>query len=189
MRTISKTLMIIGIMGAFVSCKSSFDATETMELRDNREAVYQEIISNPAQLNEFMELALQDDGARMTIMKNHIQMMESAEMKGMMQSNPDMKEMMRSHMQKMMEENPEMREKMHSLMMEKMMNNPDGRKMLMKKMDDHMEMKKEMMGMVMEKLMSNPEMKEKMMKKMMENPEMMEQMKSKMKEKNSDSGK
>lgn len=57
MKTISKTLMIIGIVGAVISCKSSFNAAETMELQNNREAVYKEIISNPGQLNKFIELA------------------------------------------------------------------------------------------------------------------------------------
>ena len=112
MRTISKTLMIIGIIGAFVSCKSSFDATETMELQNNREAVYQEMISNPGQLNEFIELAQQDEEARRIMMQSQMQMMESARMKEMMKNNPDMKERVNSHMQKMMEENPEIQGKM-----------------------------------------------------------------------------
>lgn len=185
MRTFSKTLMIIGIIGAFVSCKSSFDATETMELQDNRKAVYQEIISNPEQLDEFMELAQQDDQARRTMMQSHMQMMESGKMEMMMQNNPDMKEKMKLHMQKMMEKNPEMREKMHSMMMEKMMENTEGRKMMMERMHKNTDMKKDMM----KKMMDNPEMMEDMIEKMMDNPEMKKKMRSEMKEENSNSEK
>ncbi|MGM0932844.1 MAG: hypothetical protein ACQEWD_05310 [Bacteroidota bacterium] len=185
MRTISKTLILIGIMGAFVSCKSSFDATETMELQNNRNAVYQEIISNPGQLNEFIELAQQDEEARRIMMQSQMQMMESARMKEMMENNPDMKERVNSHMQKMMEKNPEMQGKMQSMMIEKMLKSPEGRKMLMEKIHKNTEMKKDMM----KKMMDNPEMMEGMMEKMMDNPEMKKKMKSKMKEENSNSEK
>lgn len=77
MRTIFKMFMVIGIMGAVVSCKSTFSASETMELKNNRKAVYHEIISNPDQLREFIDLAKQDEGARKIMMHNHMQMMES----------------------------------------------------------------------------------------------------------------
>ena len=62
MKTIVKTLMIIGAVGTLVSCKSTFNATETMETQANRNAVYQEIISKPSQFSEFINLAQQDEG-------------------------------------------------------------------------------------------------------------------------------
>ena len=144
MKTIVKTLMIIGVIGSLVSCKSAFNASQTMEKQENRNAVYQEIISSPDQLNEFIELAQKDERATKIIMNNHMKMMESGKMKEMMKTNPDMKEKMKAHMQKMMEDNPEMKEKM----MQKMKENP------------------EMMEAMMEAMMKNPEMKKKMMEKM-----------------------
>lgn len=169
MKTIVKTLLIIVAVGTMVSCKSTFNAAETMEVQDNRNALYQEIISNPSQFIEFIDLAQQNEGAKKLMMQNHMQMMESGEMKTMMDKNPEMKEKMKSHMQKMMEENPEMKEKMHMKMLDKMLESPEGRKMLMQKMHENKEMQDEM--------------KEKMMQKMKENPAMMEEMMSKMKEK------
>ena len=77
MRTILKTLMVIGIIGTVVSCKSTFNASETMELPNNRAAVYQEIISNPDQFREFIDLAQQDKEAKKIMMHGHMQMMES----------------------------------------------------------------------------------------------------------------
>lgn len=179
MKTFSNTLMFIGIMGTAVSCKSTFNATEAMELQNNRDAVYQEIISNPGQVKEFIELAQQDEEANKIMMQSHMQMMESGKMKEMMKNNPDRKEKMMSHMQKMMEENPEMKEKMQSMMAEKMLQSPEGRKMLMRKMHENTRMKKEMMG----KMKENPEMMEEMMDKMMDNPEMMKKIMKKMQEK------
>ena len=141
MRTISKTLMLIGIIGAALSCKSTFNATEAMESQNNREAVYQEIISNPGQMNEFIELAQQDDQARRIMMQSHMQMMESGKMKETMKNNPDMKKKMMPHMQKMMEENLEMMEEM----MDKMMDNPERMKKMMKKMQEKGMMEKKPM--------------------------------------------
>ena len=166
MKTIVKTLMIIVAVGTLISCKSTFNASEAMDVPDNRNAVYQEIISNPNQFNEFIDLAQQDEGARKLMMQSHMQMMESGKMKAMMQKNPGMKEKMKSHMEKMMDD-PEMKEKMHKMMQERLDRNP--------------EMKKKMHS----KMKSNPEMAEKMMDKMIqflhENPELMEKMKAKMK--------
>ncbi|MDX1828856.1 MAG: hypothetical protein R3342_04840 [Lutibacter sp.] len=158
MKTIVKTLLIIGVIGSLVSCKSTFNASETLGKQENRNAVYQEIISNPSQFSEFIDLAQQDDGARKIMMKKHMQMMEPGKMKAMMKSNPEMKEKMKSHMQKMMEENPEMKEKMQTMMLDKMLKNPEGRKMLMQKMKENPKM--------MEAMMKNPKMKEKMMEEM-----------------------
>ncbi len=178
MKTIVKILMIIGAVGTMVSCKSTFNATETMETQANRNAVYQEIISNPSQFSEFIDLAQQDAGARKIMMQNHMQMMESGNIKMMMEKNPEMKEKMQSHMQMMMEKNPEMMQKMQAKMLDKMMENEMGRKMLMDEIHNNEMMKKELKAKMMQMINENPEMKEEMMDK---NSEMMKKMKGKMK--------
>jgi hypothetical protein len=179
MKTIGKIVLIIGVIGSLVSCKSTFNASETMEKQENRTAVYQEIISSPSQFNEFIGLAQQDEVTGKILMQNHMQMMETGKMKTMMESNPEMKEKMHSHMQKMMGENPEMKEKMQTMMVDKMLKDPEGRKMLMQKMRGNKEMQEDMM----QKMKENPEMMETMMETMMENPEMKEKMMAKMKDK------
>lgn len=181
MKTITKTLMVIGVLGTLVSCRSTFDAAQTMEVMDNRSAVYQEIISSPSQLNEFIDLAQKDEEASKIIMQKHMQLMESGKMKMMMQDNPEMKEKMKTHMQKMMQDNPEMKEKMQSMMLDKMLKSEEGKKMLMQKMQENNEITDEMKGKMMQKIMDTPEMMEEMMRKMLDkNPEMMEKMKDKM---------
>jgi hypothetical protein len=159
MKTIVKIALIIGVIGSIMSCKSTFNASETMEVQENRNALYQEIITNPSQFNEFIDLAQQDEAARKI-------MMESGKMKAIMENNPEMKEKMKSHMQKMMEENSEMNEKMQTKIVDKMLNDPEGRKMLMQKMHEHKEMQEDMKAKMMQKMMNDPEMKEKMMEKM-----------------------
>ena len=182
MKTIVKILLIIGVIGSLTSCKSTFNASETMAEQENRNAVYQEIISSPSQFNEFIDLAQQDEGARKLMMKNHMQMMESGKMKTMMENNPEMKEKMKAHMQKMMEENPEMKKKMQTMMLAKMMESEPGRKMLMDEIHNNKMMKEEMKAKMMQMMNENPEMMEEMKQKMMEkNPEMMKKMKGKMK--------
>ena len=89
MKLIVKTLLIIVVVGTMVSCKSTFNGTETMEVQDNRNALYQEIISNPSQFNELIGLAQQDEVARKIMMQSHMQMMESGKMKAMMENNPE----------------------------------------------------------------------------------------------------
>ena len=147
MKLIVKTLLIIVVVGTMVSCKSTFNGTETMEVQDNRNALYQEIISNPSQFNELIGLAQQDEVARKIMMQSHMQMMESGKMKAMMENNPEMQE-----------ENPEMKDKMQSKMLEKMLESPEGRKMLLQKMYENKEIQAEMR----EKMMGNSEMKNKM---------------------------
>jgi hypothetical protein len=183
MKTIIKTVLIIGVIGSLVSCKSTFNASETLEKQENRNAVYQEIISNPSQFSEFIALAQQNDGAGKIMMQKHMQMMESGKMKTMMESNPEMKEKMKTHMQKMMEENPEMKEKMQTMMLDKLLKNPEGRKMLMQKMHENKEMQMDMKAEMMQKMKENPEMMEEMMDDMMHNPAMKEKMMEKMENK------
>src|SRR5680860_4701 len=183
MKTIVKIVLIFGLIGSLVSCKSTFNASETMENQENRNALYQEIISNQSQFSEFIDLAQQNEGAQKIMMQNHMQMMESGKMKTMMEKNPEMKQKMKSHMQKMTEENPEMKEKMQTMILDKMLGSPQGRKMLMQKMHENKEMQGEMKEKMMQKMKENPKMMEEMMEKMMGNPEMKEKMKEKMKNK------
>lgn len=96
-----------------------------METQQNRNAVYQEIISNPAQFNELLDLAANNEMAKKTLMQNHMQMMESGKMEAMMKKNPEMKEKMKKMMQEKMEKDPEMKEMMGKMMMKKMKENPE----------------------------------------------------------------
>lgn len=183
MKTIVKTVLLIITVGSMISCKSTFNASETMRVQGNRTAVYQEIISSPSQFSEFIELAQKDEGAKMIMMQKHMQMMESGNMKMMMDKNPEMKQKMKMHMDKMMEDNSEMKEKMQTKMLNKMMESSEGRMMLMQKMHENKAMQGEikenpaMMEMMMKKMQENPDMMKKMMEMMQENPEMMKKMK------------
>ena len=183
MKTIVKTVLLIITVGSMISCKSTFNASETMGVQGNRTAVYQEIISSPSQFSEFIELAQKDEGAKMIMMQKHMQMMESGSMKMMMEKNPEMKQKMKTHMEKMMADNSEMKEKMQTKMLDKMMESSEGRMMLMQKMHENKAMQGEMkenpamMEMMMKKMQENPDMMKKMMEMMQENPEMMKKMK------------
>ncbi len=174
--------MIIATVGTLGNCKSAFNASETMEIQGNRNAVYQEIISDLSQFSEFIEQAQQNEGAQKIMMQQHMQKMESGNMKMMMEKSPEMKEKMQSHMQMMMEKNPEMMQKMQSKMLGKMMESEKGRKMLMDEIHNNKTMKDAMKAKMMEMMDENPEMMEEMKQKMMEkNPEMKKKMKGKMK--------
>jgi hypothetical protein len=182
--TTVKILMVIGLVGTMISCKSTFNATEALQVEENRNAIYQEIISNPVQLTNFITEAQKSEAAKKIMMKAHMEQMESGNMKMIMEKNPEMKDKMQSHMQMMMEKNPEMMEKMLSKMLDKMMESEKGRKMLMDEIHKNNMMKKDMKVKMMEMMNENPEMMEEMMQKMMEkNPEMMQRMKGKMKNK------
>ena len=182
MKTTVKILMVIGFIGTITGCKSTFNASETMQVEENRNAIYQEIISNPVQLTNFISEARKNEDAKKIMMKTHMELMESGDMKMMMDKNPEMKEKMQGHMQQMMDKNPEMKKKMHSKMLDKMMESEKGRKMRMEKMHNNEMMKKEMKERMKKMMEENPEMMEEMMQKMMEkNPEMMQKMKEKMK--------
>ena len=182
MKTIVKTLMVMALIGTVVSCKSAFNATETLQVDENRNAIYQEIISNPIQFANFISEAQKSEEAKKILMKAHMEKMESGDMKMMMEKNPEMKAKMQSHMQMMMEKNPEMMQKMQSKMLDKMMASEEGRKMLMDEIHKNKTMKKEMKTKMMQMMDENPEMMEEMKQKMMEkNPEMMKKMKGNMK--------
>ena len=182
MKTTTKILIVLGLMATMVSCKSTFNATETLQVEENRNAIYKEIISNPIQFTNFISEAQKNEEAKKMLMKAHMEQMESGNMKMMMDKNPEMKEKMQSHMQMMMEKNPEMMQKMQSKMLDKMMESEKGRKMLMDGIHNNKMMKEEMKEKMMQMMNENPEMMEGMMQKMMEkNPEMMKKMNGKMK--------
>ena len=182
MKTIVKTLMVMALIGTVVSCKSAFNATETLQVDENRNAIYQEIISNPIQFANFISEAQKSEEAKKILMKAHMEKMESGDMKMMMDKNPEMKAKMQSHMQMMMEKNPEMMQKMQSKMLDRMIASEEGRKMLMDEIHKNKMMKKEMKTKMMQMMDENPEMMEEMKQKMMEkNPEMMKKMKGNMK--------
>ncbi|OBX25876.1 XPC-binding protein [Gelidibacter algens] len=200
--TTVKILMAIGLVGTMISCKSTFNANETLQVEENRKAIYQEIISNPVQLTNFINEAQKNEEAKKIMMKAQMEQMESGNMKMMMEKNPDMKEKMQSHMQMMMEKNPEMMQQMQSKMemmmenkpemmqqmqskmLDKMMGSEMGRKMLMDTIHNNKMMNNEMKEKMMQMMNENPEMMQEMMQKMMEkHPEMMQKMKGKMKNK------
>ncbi|WP_339628707.1 hypothetical protein [uncultured Maribacter sp.] len=168
MKTTVKILMVIGFLGTITGCKSTFNATETLQVEENRNAIYQEIISNPVQLTNFISAARKNEAAIKILMKTHMEQMESGNMKMMMQKNPEMKEKMQSHMQQMMEKNPEMMEKMQDKMLNKMIESKKGRKLLMDKIHHNDEMKSEMMKRMSQMMDENPEMMKEMMQKMKE---------------------
>ena len=174
MKTTVKVLTAIVLLGTMIGCKSTFNATETLQVEKNRNAIYEEIISNPVQFTNFISEAQKSEVAKKIMMQNLMQMMESGNMKMMMEKNPEMKEKMQSHMQMMMEKNPEMMQKMQSKMLDKMMEGKKGRKMLMDEIHSNKMMKKEMKAKMMQMMNENPEMMEEMMK-------MMKKMKGKMK--------
>ena len=187
--------MAVGLVGTMLSCKTTFNASKTLQVEENRQALYQEIITNPTQLTNFIGEAQKNEDAKKIMMKAHMEQMESGNMKMMMDKNPEMKEKMEAHMQMMMdknpemmqkmqahmqmmiEKNPEMMQKMQSKMLDKMTESEMGRKMMMDKIQANNAMKKEMNEGMMQTMNENPEMMEEMMQKMMEkNPEMMKKM-------------
>ncbi|MBU1760112.1 MAG: hypothetical protein KKB19_04605, partial [Bacteroidetes bacterium] len=168
MKTTVKILVAISLLGTISSCKTAFNATETLQVEQKRNAIYKEIISNPVQLSNFISEAQKNEDAKMILMKAQMDQMESGNMKMMMDKNPEMKQKMQSHMQMMMEKNPEMMKMMQSKMLDKMMDNEMGRKMLMDKIQTNNTMKDEMKEKMMQMMNENPDMMQMMMQKMME---------------------
>jgi hypothetical protein len=130
-----------------LSCKSTFNATETLQVEQNKNAIYQEIISNPVQFTNFISEAQKNEEAKKIMMKAHMEQMESG------------------NMNMMMEKNSEMKEKMQSKMLDKMMESEKGREMLMDEIHNNEMMKKEMKAKMMQMMNENPEMMEEMMDK------------------------
>jgi hypothetical protein len=98
--------MLIGLVGTMISCKSTFNATETLQVEQNREAIYQEIISNPIHFTNFISEAEKSEEAKKILMKAHMEqmeLMESGNMKIMMESEKGRKMLMDEiHNNKMM---------------------------------------------------------------------------------------
>jgi hypothetical protein len=147
MKTTVNILMTIGLVGTMLSCKSTFNATETLQVEQNKNAIYQEIISNPVQFTNFISEAQKNEEAKKIMMKAHMEQMESG------------------NMNMMMEKNSEMKEKMQSKMLDKMMESEKGREMLMDEIHNNEMMKKEMKAKMMQMMNENPEMMEEMMDK------------------------
>ncbi|HEY9170583.1 MAG TPA: hypothetical protein VIN72_13910 [Lutibacter sp.] len=165
--------LVIATLLLTVSCKSTFNATKTLQNDENRKELYQNVISDPVKFTEFLEVAGSNEEAQMLLMKNHMKMMEDGKMMETMKKNPEIKEKVELKMQEMMEKNPEMKKMMMMKMMGKMQENPEMMKMMMENMQEN----PEMMNKMMEKMQKNPEMMKKMMEKIQENPEMMKKMK------------
>jgi hypothetical protein len=147
MKTTVNILMTIGLVGTMLSCKSTFNATETLQVEQNKNAIYQEIISNPVQFTNFISEAQKNEEAKKIMIKAHMEQMESG------------------NMNMMMEKNSEMKEKMQSKMLDKMMESEKGREMLMDEIHNNEMMKKEMKAKMMQMMNENPEMMEEMMDK------------------------
>jgi hypothetical protein len=184
MKTTVKILVGVSLLGTMMGCKTTFNATKTLQVEQNRNAIYQEIISNPVQLSNFISQAQKNEEAKKLLMKAQMEQMESGNMQMMMDKNPEMMEKMQSHMQMMMDKNPEMMEKMQSHMQMMMDKNPE----MMGKMQSHMqmmmdknpEMMKMMQSNMLDKMMDNEMGRHMLMDKIHTNSTMKEEMKEKM---------
>ncbi|MCM4156626.1 hypothetical protein [Gramella sp. AN32] len=161
------------------SCTATFNAPEILENDENRNELYRSIVSDQNKFSELLDVAASNEAAKKTLIQNHMQMMDSGNMKVMMEKNPEMKEKMMSHMEKMMND-PEMKEKMQKMMQD----NPEMKKGMMHelehKMETDQEFRNKMMDGMMKKMKEDPELMKKMMDKMHDDPEMMEKMKQHM---------
>ena len=92
-----KTLIFLAIATLLLisSCKSTFNASETLQNDENRKELYQNVISDPVKFSEFLEVASSNKAAQMLLMKNHMKMMENGKMMEMM------KKKMKEHQSKM----------------------------------------------------------------------------------------
>jgi hypothetical protein len=94
MKTTVRILMLIGLVGTMISCTSTFNATETLQVEQNRKVIYQEIISNPVHFTNFISEAEKSEEAKKILMKAHMEQMESGNMKIMMESEKGRKMLM-----------------------------------------------------------------------------------------------
>jgi hypothetical protein len=147
MKTIVKTLLIMAFIFTMVSCMETFNATETLQVDENRNAIYQEIISNPIQFTNFVSAAQKSEESKKILMKSHIVKMQS-------------------HMQMMMDKNTEMMQMMESKILGKMMASEEGCKLLMDEIYKNKRMKKEVEAKILQIMDENPEMMEKIKVKM-----------------------
>jgi len=178
MKATVKIVMAISLLGTMISCKPTFNATKALQVEQNKNDIYKEIISNPVQLTSFIGEAQKNEEAKKILMKSHMEQMESGNMKMMMDKNPEMKEKMQSHMQTMMAKNPEMENKM----MDKMMANKEKKQQMMMQMMNDTAMKQQMMKKMTEESADSPSERKIRCEEMMNDPEMMKMMMEKMHE-------
>lgn len=164
--------MAISLLGTIISCKPTFNAAKTLQVEQDKNAIYNEIISNPAQLANFLSEAQKSEEAKKILMMAHIEQMESGNMEAMMNKSPEMKGKMQSHMQSMMEKNPEMEHKM----MGKMMANKEQKQQMMIQMMNDTTMNQQMMEKMMEESAGSPSGRKMRCEEMMNHPEMMKTM-------------
>jgi len=124
--------MILATLLLTVSCKSTFNASKTLQNDKNRKELYQTIISDSIKFSEFLEVAANNKETQMLMMKYQMKMMEDGKMMEMMKDNPEIKKMMMKNMMEKMQKNPEMMRNMMEKMMEMMQENPE----MMYKMKD-----------------------------------------------------
>lgn len=90
--------LVIATLLLTVSCKSTFNASKTLQNDENRKELYQNIISDSTKFTEFLEVAGGHKNAQMLLMKNHMKMMEDGKMMEAMKKNPEMKKKMEQKM-------------------------------------------------------------------------------------------
>jgi len=167
------------------SCTATFNAPEILQDDENRNELYRTIVSDQNKFEELLDVAAKNEVAKKTLMQNYMQMMDSGNMKAMMENNLEMKQKMMSQVEKMMND-PEMKEKMQKMMQ----NNPEMKKEMMHQMEhkigNDQEFRNKTMDEMMKKMKEDPEMMNNIMDKMInflhENPELMAKMKDKMKD-------
>ena len=172
MKPAVKIIMAISLLGTIISCKPTFNAAKTLQVEQDKNAIYNEIISNPAQLANFLGETQKSEEAKKILMMAHIEQMESGNMEAMMNKNPEMKGKMQSHMQSMIEKNPEMEHKM----MGKMMANKEQKQQMMIQMMNDTTMNQQMMQKMMEESAGSPSGRKMRCEEMMNHPEMMKTM-------------
>jgi len=172
MKPAVKIIMAISLLGTIIGCKPTFNAAKTLQVEQDKNAIYNEIISNPAQLANFLSETQKSEEAKKILMMAHIEQMESGNMEAMMNKNPEMKGKMQSHMQSMIEKNPEMEHKM----MGKMMANKEQKQQMMIQMMNDTTMNQQMMQKMMEESAGSPSGRKMRCEEMMNHPEMMKTM-------------
>jgi hypothetical protein len=142
MKTIVKTLMIMAFIATVVGCMGTFNDTETLQVDKDRNAIYQEIISNPIEFTNFISATQKNVESKKILMKSRIVKMQS-------------------HMKMMMDKNTEMTQMMESKILSKMMASKEGCKLLMDEIYKNKMMRKEVEAKMLQIMDENPEMMKK----------------------------
>jgi hypothetical protein len=140
MKKIVKMLVVMTFIATLVSCMETFNATETLQVDENRNAIYQEIISNPIQFTNFISESQKSEEAKKILIKSNIVKMEPGDIKMIMDKNPEMIQMMQSER------------------LDQMMASKEGCKLLMDEIYKNKIMKKEMEAKMLQMMDENPEM-------------------------------